>query len=93
MDSLGAPIHLRSPHSGVFREGQNPENRLHTPGILSPGTLHLPPKEPAHNWDTATAKNTSGGAEQQRGMHQRRIRSAVTPHLLSFWKKQETGTR
>lgn len=77
VDSLAAPIHLRSPHSGVFREGQNPENRLHTrhfvAGHPSPASQH---RGAAHNWDTAAAKNTSGGAELQRG-------SAATQHAFT----------
>lgn len=78
------PIHLRSPHSGVFREGQNPENRLHTRHFV---TRHPSPASQrqgaAHNWDTAAAaQNTSGGAEQQHCMHLHRIRSAVTPHFV-----------
>lgn len=43
MDSHGAPIHLRSPHSGVFREGQNPKNRLHTRHFV---TRHPSPASP-----------------------------------------------
>lgn len=92
VDSFSAPIHLRSPHSGVFREGQNPENRLHTRHFV---TRHPSPASQrqgaAHNWDTASAKNTLGGVEQHLCMHLHPIRSAFTLHLLSFWKKQRLG--
>ncbi|MEQ2229786.1 hypothetical protein ILYODFUR_022422 [Ilyodon furcidens] len=68
--SLSAPIHLRSPHRCVLQEGQNLENRLQTRHSVtrhpSPASQH---QEVAHNWDTTTAKNTSGGAEQQGGSH------------------------
>lgn len=60
---LGAPIHLRSPRSAVFREGQNPENRLHGRHFVtahpSPAAQH---QRAARNWDTNPPKIHRGGA-------------------------------
>lgn len=56
-DSLSTSIHLRSRHSGVFREGQNLENRLHTRHFV---TRHPSPASQrqgaAHNWGTVSQK-------------------------------------
>lgn len=66
----------------------------YTPGILSAGTLDLPPENLlSYNWNTATAQKIHQvRVEQQRRVHSHRICSAFTPHLLSFWKRHQTGT-
>lgn len=67
VDSLATPIHLRSPHSSVLREGQNLENRLHARYFV---TRHPSPvsqyQRDAHNWDTAAARNIRVGQQRSR---------------------------
>lgn len=94
VDSLAAPIHLRSPHSCGLTEGQNLENRLQTRHFVtrhpSPASQH---RGAAHKWDTAASKYTSGGTEQRHCSLFHCIRYAFTLHLLSFRKKQKSETR
>lgn len=90
-----APIHLRSPHSGVFREGQNLENRLHTRHFV---TRHPSPASPTPRSRTQLGHGRSqkyirwGGAASAACFH-----TAFVLHLrricCPFGRVQKTGTR